>query len=77
MKELYNLPNMQNFSRIIEELVRDKNLSYIDAIVWHCENNNIEIETGAKLINSIIKKKIEAEASKLNCLTVKSAKLPI
>lgn len=61
----------------IEEIVKDKKIGYFDAVLWYCEQNEIEIETGAKLINSIIKKKIEAEASDMNCLREKSAKLPV
>jgi len=61
----------------IEEVVKDKRIGYFDAVLWYCEQNEIEIETGAKLINTIIKKKIEAEASEMNCLKEKSAKLPV
>lgn len=61
----------------IEEVVKDKGITYFDAVLWYCEKHQIEIETGAKLINSIIKKKIEAEASQMNCLREKSAKLPV
>ena len=49
----------------------------MDAIVHYCQKNDIEIETGAKLVNTIIKSKLEAEASELNCLKEKSAKLPV
>jgi len=77
MKELANIPNMQSFSKNIEEIVKDKRCGYIEAVVLYCENHSIEIETGAKLLNSIIKKKIEAEASDLNCLVEKGAKLPV
>ena len=61
----------------IEEVVKDKRIGYFDAVLWYCEQHEIEIETGAKLINTIIKKKIEAEASEMNCLKEKSAKLPV
>ena len=61
----------------IEEVVKDKRIGYFDAVLWYCEEHGIEIETGAKLINTIIKKKIEAEASDMNCLKEKSAKLPV
>lgn len=77
MKELANIPNMQSFSKNIEELVKDKRCGYIEAVVLYCETYSIEIETGAKLLNSIIKKKIEAEASELNCLVEKTVRLPI
>lgn len=69
--------NTQTFSMKIEEVVKDKRIGYFDAVLWYCEQNEIEIETGAKLINTIIKKKIEAEASDMNCLKEKSAKLPV
>jgi hypothetical protein len=62
---------------IIEQIVKDKKIGYFDAVLWYCEQNGIEVETGAKLINSIIKKKIEAEASDMNYLKEKSAKLPV
>lgn len=69
--------NTQAFSMKIEQVVKDKRIGYFDAVLWYCEQNEIEIETGAKLINTIIKKKIEAEASDMNCLKEKSAKLPV
>ena len=69
--------NTQTFSMKIEEVVKDKRIGYFDAVLWYCEQHEIEIETGAKLINTIIKKKIEAEASEMNCLKEKSAKLPV
>lgn len=69
--------NTQAFSMKIEQVVKDKRITYFDAVLWYCEQNEIEIETGAKLINTIIKKKIEAEASEMNCLKEKSAKLPV
>ena len=69
--------NTQSFSMKIEEVVKDKRIGYFDAVLWYCEQHEIEIETGAKLINTIIKKKIEAEASDMNCLKEKSAKLPV
>ena len=61
----------------IEQVVKDKRIGYFDAVLWYCEEHEIEIETGAKLINTIIKKKIEDEASDANLLKEKSAKLPV
>lgn len=69
--------NTQTFSMKIEEVVKDKRLSYFDAVMWYCEQNEIELETGAKLINTIIKKKIEAECAELNLMKEKTAKLPV
>ena len=69
--------NTQTFSAIIEGVVKEKRIIYLDAVVWYCEQKGVEIETGAKLVNSIIKKKIEAEASDLNYLKEKVTKLPV
>lgn len=70
--------NTQTFSEEIEKIVqRGFGVSYMDAIVHFCEKNEIEIETGAKLINTVIKKRLEAEAAELNCLKDKSPQLPI
>jgi len=66
----------KKFSVIIEEIVRDKQIPYMDAIVWWCENNEMEVEVAAKLINSLIKDKIRRDAEDLNFLE-KSARLPV
>ena len=75
---MVQIHNTQSFSAEIESLVQGSNgLTYIDAIVHFCDKNEIEIETGAKLVNTIIKKKLEAEAAELNCLKEKQNQLPI
>ena len=66
----------QKFSLIIEDFVKQKRCSYMDAIVLYCQENEIEIETAAKLINTKIKQQIEVEAIELNFLP-KVDKLPI
>ena len=69
--------NTKKFSLIIEQIVLDKKLSYMDAIVHYCDNNEMEIESAAKLVNSKIKESIKLEASELNLLKEKIIKLPI
>jgi len=66
----------KKFSVIIEETVRDKKISYMDAIVWWCEENEMEVEVAAKLLSGLIKDKIRREAEDLNYLE-KSARLPV
>lgn len=66
----------QKFSLLIEQMVVDKQCSYMDAIVLYCENNEMEIESAAKLVNIKIKQQLEVEYGELNLLP-KSAKLPI
>ncbi len=72
-----NMMNTKAFSILIEEIVIDKKLSYMDAIVFYCDNNEMEIESAAKLVNSKIKETIKLEASELNLLKEKIVKLPI
>ena len=67
------------FTKDIEELVRDNgDLNYIDAIVYFCEKNNIDVESVPKLISKPLKEKIKYEAMELNFLKRSSrAKLPL
>ena len=71
--------NSKEFSLIIEGVVKDKRpISYMDAIIWYCEENNIEIETTSRLISKSLKEKIQVEAMNNNMLKVeKGGKLPI
>ena len=56
------------FSKMIEEAVVKKKLSYMDAILDICEKNDIEPEDVRKFVSPIIKDKLEAEAMSLNLL---------
>ena len=60
----------------IEQLVKDKKLSYIDAVLYHAQGLEIEPEAMAKMLNQSIKDKIEVEAQELHLLK-KTAKLPL
>lgn len=73
---MLELMTTQKFSLLIEGIVKDKRISYMDAIVWWCEKNEMEIEVAAKLCNGVIKEKLRYEAEELNFLE-KSARLPI
>jgi len=68
--------NREKFSLIIEQTVKEKKLSYMDAIVWWCEENEFDIQDVNKLISPLIKEKIKVEAEDLNFLP-KSSRLPI
>ena len=70
----------EKFSLTIEKIVRDDKLSYIDAITWWCEENEMEVETAAKLLSPLIKEKMFVQCQDLNLLTIKrgeGSKLPI
>ena len=69
--------NSAEFSKIIEDLVEEKNdLSYMDAVVYYCEKNDIDTGTVSKLLTKNLKAKIEVEARELNYLP-RRGKLPI
>jgi len=60
----------------IEKLVREKKLSYMDAVLHYADTSDIEPEAMAKMLNQSIRDKIEVEAQNLNMLK-RTAKLPI
>lgn len=59
-----------SFARDVDELVREKNMGYLDAVIRWCEDNNVEAETGGELVKKspAIKRAIREEAERLNCL---------
>ena len=67
------------FAENIESLVlENKDMNYIDAIVFFCEQNNIDVESVPKLISKPLKEKIKYDAQQLNFMKKTSrAKLPI
>ena len=60
----------------IEKLIRETNLSYMDAVLHYADVSDIEPEAMAKMLNQSIKDKIEVEAQDLNMMK-KTTKLPI
>ena len=65
------------FIEDIETLCNTKNMEYIDAVVYWCEKNKLEVETAAFWIkkDATMKSRIQAEAENLNILK-RGAKLP-
>ena len=66
----------KTFSELIESIVSEKNISYIDAIVYHCEKTGFEVELAATLLTPLVKSKISDEAISLNMIK-KVSRLPI
>ena len=60
----------------IEQIVKDTELSYMDAILEYAQNIDGEIEEVAKLLNKSIKDKLELEAQKLHMMK-QTSKLPL
>lgn len=66
------------FSQEIRTICQEKSMEYIDAVVYWCEKNGVEVEYAAALIkkDSVIMSEIQTEAENLNILK-KTAKLPV
>ena len=64
------------FSLLIEQMVQTKNITYMDACLEYCKDNNVEPESLGRLVNKALKQKIQVEAENLNFLK-KSSTLPI
>ena len=60
----------------IEEIVKEKELSYMEAVLHYAQKSELEPEAMAKMLNQSIKDKIEVEAQSLNMLK-KTSKLPL
>jgi len=66
------------FSMEIENIVLSEGFNYIDAIVYYCEDNNIEVESITKLVSKPLKEKLKWDATQLNFMKKTSrAKLPL
>jgi len=74
-KEESNFLSKKRFSKMIEDTVRKMSMSYMDAVVYLCEENTIEIDDVKKYLSPSIKDRIETEAMNLNFLE-KSHRLP-
>lgn len=64
------------FSLIIEDIVKDKRITYLDAILFHCEQTGFEIEMAATLLTAPVKSKINDEAQAGNMIK-KVRQLPL
>jgi len=64
------------FSIHIEEQVRSLNISYMEAIITYCNEQDIDVERIAGLISSSLKDKIQLEAEELNMIK-RGGRLPL
>ena len=71
---LLNTP--KTFCMKIEDIVKEKSISHMDAVIWYCEQEGLELEGISPLISKALKQKIEANARELNFLP-RQAKLTI
>ena len=71
---LLNTP--KTFTLEIENIVKNKEISHMEAVLWYCDKEGIEPDTVNTLISKGLKEKIEANARELNFLP-RQAQLPI
>jgi len=78
MIELDQKVTVNNFQIVIETCVHKRGMGYLEAIMWYCEENNVEIEAVASLIkkSDAIKAKLEAECEEQNMIQ-RQPRLPI
>ena len=78
MIEDLSFVSIVEFTKEIENLVYTKDMEYIDAVIYFCEQRGVDVETAASLIrnNSKLKASIQLEAEKLNYLP-KTTQLPL
>ena len=68
--------NSMIFMENIENLVQKTKMSYIDAVMYYCEENKLDPETAGKMIGGKLKQNIQDEAENLH-LIQRTSKLPI
>jgi hypothetical protein len=66
-----------NINETLDKMVREKKMTYMDAILQYTNDVDCEVEMVAKMLNKQIKDKIEAEAYELNMMKDRSSKLPL
>ena len=72
------LMNSKKFALTIESMVKEKRISYMDAVVWYCEQNGLDTSQVSSLISKSLKEKIQVEAVNLNMLKIpKCGVLPV
>jgi hypothetical protein len=70
--------NSKEFSLKIEGIVKEKRISHMDAVVWYCEENDLDTSQVSSLISKSLKEKIKLEATNLKMLKYpKCGMLPI
>jgi len=76
MVDLLNMFTPERYNDEINGIVDSTKMSYLDAIMYHADENGLESETVAGLINVKTKNKLREEAEALHFMP-KTSKLPI
>ena len=76
MPAISTVMSRDDFSKKVEEAVKDCKVSYFDAILLCANEQGLEPELAAKLCDKNIKQMLQSEAEDLN-LIERSARLPL
>lgn len=62
------------FEVAISRIQANTGLTVMEAILFHCSNNNIEVELVPKLLSPTLKSKLKKEATELHFLKARKAR---
>ena len=68
MEQPNNILTKQRFSLMVEELVRDGGMSYMEAILHICDERDIDPLDIGRIVSPSIRSKLEVEAQSKNLL---------
>lgn len=67
----------KRFSKIIEDIVLDKAVTHMDAILLYCTEHELEPEDVKKFVSKTLKDKVTVNAQDLHYLPKTTAELPV
>ena len=67
----------KRFSKIVEDIVKDKQVNYMVAILIYCEKHELEPEDVKKFVSKTLKEKVAVNAQDLHYLPRTTAELPV
>ena len=65
------------FAILIENMVRNKKMTHLEAVLSYCKEHNVEPSGMSKMVNKSLKERLEVNAMDLRLLKERTGKLPI
>ena len=65
------------FAIIIENMVRNKKMTHLEAVLSYCKEHIVEPSGMSKMVNKSLKERLEVNAMDLRLLKERTGKLPI
>lgn len=72
---MIKVQNSSEFSKAVQKLVDETDYNFLEAILYHAQQNGIELETVPKLLTQKLKVKLEQESYDMNRLGKKPSTL--